>query len=144
VRWKRLGTTAIDKCPAILASLFISFQIKSCTMLCWLADDRKSQLEEIVSNFEITNKRIFSVAVRIFKPERWCLLAKRSKRSCLPIVIKILNIDYFCLINICKCLLQWSNWREGRRAIWLPWTAKRENHPRLSLYFGFSILLIGF
>jgi len=39
-------------------------------MLCWLADDRNSQLEEIVSNFEITNKRIFSVAGRMFKPDR--------------------------------------------------------------------------
>jgi len=44
----------IDRCAAILAPLFISFQIKSCTMLCWLADDRNLQLEEIVSNFEIT------------------------------------------------------------------------------------------
>jgi len=34
----------------ILGSLFISFQIKSCTVLCWLADDSNPQLEEIVSN----------------------------------------------------------------------------------------------
>jgi len=34
-----------------------SFQIKSCTMLCWLADDRNPQLEDTVSNFELlTNK----------------------------------------------------------------------------------------
>jgi len=39
----------------VLASLFISFQIKSCTMLCWLADDRNPHLEEIVSNVEIIN-----------------------------------------------------------------------------------------
>jgi len=38
-------------------------------MLCWVADDRKSQLEEIVSNFEITNKRIFSAAGRMFQPK---------------------------------------------------------------------------
>jgi len=31
-------------------------------MLACLADDRKPQLREIVSNFEIINKRIFSVA----------------------------------------------------------------------------------
>jgi len=36
-------------------------------MLCWLANDRNPQLEEIVSNFEITNKRIFSVAGQMFK-----------------------------------------------------------------------------
>jgi len=67
----------IDRCPAILAPLFISFQIKSCTNLCWLADDRNLQLEEIVSNFEITNKRIFSVAGRMFKPCRRHLHDKR-------------------------------------------------------------------
>jgi len=40
-------------------------------MLCWLADDRNQQLEEmrVVSNFEIINKRIFSVAGRMFKPD---------------------------------------------------------------------------
>jgi len=35
-------------------------------MLCWLADDRKTQFEEIVSNFEIINKPTFSVAGRMF------------------------------------------------------------------------------
>jgi len=35
-------------------------------MLCWLADNRNMQLEEIVSNFKITNKRIFRVAGRMF------------------------------------------------------------------------------
>jgi len=38
-------------------------------MLAWLADDRKPQFEEIVSNFEIFNKGIFSVAGRMFKPD---------------------------------------------------------------------------
>jgi len=54
-------------------SLFISFQIKSCTILCWLADDRNPHLEEKISNFEITNKRIFNVVERIFKPDRYRL-----------------------------------------------------------------------
>jgi len=53
------------------------FKLIYCTMLCWLADDRNSQFEEIVSNFEITNKRIFSVAERMFKPDRSCLTDKR-------------------------------------------------------------------
>jgi len=66
----RLIIGPIDKCPDILASLFISFQIKSCTMPCWLANDLNPQLEEIVSNFEITNKRIFSVAGQMFTPYR--------------------------------------------------------------------------
>jgi len=35
-------------------------------MLCWLADDHNPQLEYIV----ITNKRIFSAAGRMFKPDR--------------------------------------------------------------------------
>jgi len=38
-------------------------------MVCWLVDDRHPQLEEIVSNFEITNKRIFSAAGRMFNPD---------------------------------------------------------------------------
>jgi len=46
-------------------------------MLCWLADDRNPQLEEIVSNFEITNKRIFSVPGRMFKPDGCQLPDKR-------------------------------------------------------------------
>jgi len=33
-------------------------------MLYWLPEDGNPQLEEIVSNFENTNKRIFSVAGR--------------------------------------------------------------------------------
>jgi len=49
-----------------LAPLIISFQIKSCTKLCWLGDDRNGQLEEIASSFEITDKRTFSVAERMF------------------------------------------------------------------------------
>jgi len=45
-------------------------------MLCWLADDRNQQLQEIVSNFEITNNLIFSVAGRMFKPDR-CRLSNK-------------------------------------------------------------------
>ena len=90
----------IDRCAAILASLLISFQIESCTMLCWLADDRNLHLEEIVSNIEIINKRIFSVAGRIFKPDRCRSIVKDLKPWCLSTVTKILNNDHFCLINI--------------------------------------------
>jgi len=35
-------------------------------MLCWLADDRNPQLEEVVSKFEIINKRIFSLVGPMF------------------------------------------------------------------------------
>jgi len=38
------------------------FPSKSCTMLCWLADDHNLQLEEIVSNFEMINEQFFNVA----------------------------------------------------------------------------------
>jgi len=56
-----------------------SFQIKSCTMLCWLADDRNPQLENTFSNFEIINKRIISVTERRFKPDRCQLTVKDLK-----------------------------------------------------------------
>jgi len=46
-------------------------------MICWLANDHNSQLEEIVNNFKITNKRIFSVAGQMFKPGRSRLPDKR-------------------------------------------------------------------
>jgi len=39
-------------------------------VLCWLADDHNLQLEEIVRNVEVANKRIFSVARRMFIPDR--------------------------------------------------------------------------
>jgi len=48
-------------------------------MLCCLADDRNLQLEEIVRNFEIINKRIFKVAGRMFKPDRCHLTVKDLK-----------------------------------------------------------------
>jgi len=68
----------IKRCAAILASLFIQFQIKHCTMLCWFADDRNLQLEWIVRKFEIeiTKKRIFSVAGQMFILDRCCLTEK--------------------------------------------------------------------
>jgi len=46
-------------------------------MLCWLADHRNLRLEEIVSNFEITNRRIFSVAGRMLKPDKFRLTDER-------------------------------------------------------------------
>jgi len=61
----------------MLASLFINFKLKSWRMLCWLADDRNPQLEEIVSNFEITNTQIFSVVGQIFKLDRCRFTDKR-------------------------------------------------------------------
>jgi len=69
-------------------------------MLCWLADDRNPLLEEIVSNFEIINKRIFSVAGQMFTPDRCRLTVKDLKPWCLSTVTKILNIDFFIKINI--------------------------------------------
>ena len=75
-----------------------SFQIKNCTMLCWLGDDRNPQLQDRASNFEIINKQIFSVAERMFKPDRCHLTVKDLKPWCLSTVTKILNIDHFCLI----------------------------------------------
>ena len=74
--WWPLTFGPIDRCAAILISLLISCQIESWTMLCWLAENHNSQLEKIVSNFEITIKRIFSVAGRMFEPDRCRLTDK--------------------------------------------------------------------
>jgi len=69
-------------------------------MVCWLADDGNPQLEEIVINFEITNKGIFSVAGRISSLVDVIWL-KDLKRWCLSTTgAKMLNADYFRLINI--------------------------------------------
>jgi len=77
-------------------------------MLACLADDRNPQLEEIVSNFEITNKRIFSVAGRMFK-RGWCrLIDKIFEALMFNSCKKDFKIDHFCLIIILICLLQWS------------------------------------
>jgi len=46
-------------------------------MLLRLAADRNPQLEEIDSNFGITNQRIFIIVGRMFKPDRCCLPDKR-------------------------------------------------------------------
>jgi len=48
-------------------------------MLVCLADDRYPHLEETASNFEIINKRIFSVTGRIFKLDRCRLTVKDLK-----------------------------------------------------------------
>jgi len=69
-------------------------------MLCCLADDRNPQLEEIVTNFEFINKRIFNVAERMFKPDRCRLTFKDLKPWCLSTATNILNTDHFCLMNI--------------------------------------------
>ena len=77
-------------------------------MLVCLADDRKPQLGEIVSNFEIINKRIFSVAGRMFKHD-WCRLIDKIFEALMFINCKKdFKIDHFCLIIILVCLLQWS------------------------------------
>ena len=68
-------------------------------MLCWLANDRNPQLEEIVNYFEITTKRIFSVAGRMFKPDRARLPDKRFEALMFIYCNQILTIYYFCLIN---------------------------------------------
>ena len=63
-------------------------------MLCWLADDCKPQLEEIGSNCEITNKRIFSVAGRMFKPDR-CHLTDKSFEA-LMVINCNKDFEHFC------------------------------------------------
>jgi len=69
-----------------------------------------------------------------------CLL-KDLKRWCLSTVTKILNIDYFCLTNIFCCSGVIDGKEEGR----FDSPGQLNVTPStLSLYFGFSILLIGF
>jgi len=68
-------------------------------MQCWFADDRSLELEELVSNFEINNKRVFSVAGRMFIPDRCRLTDKRFE----ALMFINCNIDFkhfFCSINI--------------------------------------------
>jgi len=70
-------------------------------MLCWLADDRNNpHLDEIVSNIEIINKRIFSVAGRMFNPDRCRLTVKDLKPWFLSPAKKIVNTDHLCFIYI--------------------------------------------
>ena len=134
----------IDRC-AYWRYFPLHFKFKGTQlMLCWLADDCNPQLDEIISNFQIINKRIFSVAGRMFKPERCRLTSKRFEAS---MFINCNNDFEHCsfLFNLyLKFLLPWSNWREGSWEIWLPWPAQCKDQAPLSLYFGFNILLIGF
>jgi len=69
-------------------------------MLCWLADNRNPQLQEIVSNFEISNKRISSVVGRIFKPDRCRLTDKRFETLILINRNKDFKHLLFLFINI--------------------------------------------
>jgi len=126
----------IERCAAALAPLFISFQIKSCTTLCWLTDDRNPHFEEIVSNFEIINKRIFSVAGWMFKPDRCLLTVKDLKPRCLSTVTKILNIDHFCLINIQSVCCSGVTDERDESRFDSPGQLNVKTRPLLSLYFG--------
>jgi len=71
-------------------------------MLACLADDRnrQPQFEEIVSNFEIANNRIYSVAGRMFKPD-WCCLTDKVFEALMFINcnedFKHWSSDHFCL-----------------------------------------------
>jgi len=80
----------VDRCAAILASLFISFQMKSYTKLCCTC--RRSivtrSLKKIVKNFECSS--LIDIV--------W--LTKRFEALMLSTVTNILNIEYFSSINI--------------------------------------------
>ena len=83
--WKKLNETSnvssttfgpINRCTAIWASLYISFQIKSCTMLRWLLGGRNLQLEEILTN-EFSAllgewSRLIDIACLIKDLKCWC------------------------------------------------------------------------
>jgi len=75
-------------------------------MLCWLADYRNPQLEEIVSHFEITKERIFSVAGRKFKPDRCRLPYKRFEALMFINCNKDFKHCLFLFNQYLKCLLQ--------------------------------------
>jgi len=59
-------------------------------MLCWLADDRNLQSEEIVSNFKITND-FSAVLDECSSLIDVVYLVKDLKHWCLSTVTKILN-----------------------------------------------------
>jgi len=84
----------------ILVSLFISFQMKSCKMLCSACRRSKGHhttenivtrsLKKIVNNFEITNKRVFNIAGRMFKPDKRRLTDRRLATLLLSTTTNIL------------------------------------------------------
>jgi len=67
------------------------------------------QQEEIVSNFEITNKRNFSVAGRMFKPDRFRFTDKRFEAMTFINCNKYFNHSLFLFNQYLKCLLQRSD-----------------------------------
>jgi len=46
-------------------------------MLCWLAENIVTQFEEIVIHFKYANKRLFSAARQVLKPDRFHFTGKR-------------------------------------------------------------------
>jgi len=93
-------------------------------MLCMLADNRNPHSVEIVSNFEITNKRIFSIAGRMFKPDRCRLPDKRFE----ALMFVNCNEDFkhilFLFNQYYKVFVAVEQLTEERGSIWLPWPAK--------------------
>jgi len=65
-------------------------------------------LEEIrvVSNFEMSNKRIFSVVGRMFKPDRYRLTDKRFEALMFISCNKDFKDGLFLFNQYLKCLLQ--------------------------------------
>jgi len=78
-------------------------------MLCWIAEDRNPQLEEMSTILKLLTNEFSALLNECSSLTDVGCLIKDLKRLCLSTLTKILNIDYFCLINILKCLLQWSN-----------------------------------
>jgi len=52
-------------------------------------------LKKIVSKFEITNKRVFNVAGRMFNPDGCRLTDERFEALMLSTVTNILDLDFF-------------------------------------------------
>jgi len=100
------ATSLLDE--SVLTSLFISFQIGSYILVCWLGYDSKAitlaenivtQFGEKVSNFESANKQLFSVAGRVFKPDRCRLTNKRFETLMSVNCNEHFQLFAFCLIN---------------------------------------------
>jgi len=74
------------------------------------------QFEEIISNFELADKQLFSFAGWMFKPDRCRLTDKRFEALMFVDYSKDFKHWLFLFNQYLKCLLQWSNWWEGREA----------------------------
>jgi len=98
-------------------------------MLCWVAVDRNPQLEEIVSNFEITNTRIFSVTGRTFQSKTCRLTDNRFEALMFINCNKYTKHGLFFFNQCFEVFVAVEELTGGKRDDLNPWPTKCKNHP---------------